>query len=126
MSPLVGPALGGRRMQGANCSGSRTNKVARGARLPAALEQALEHPPGSQQLQTPHRHQLTRSCRNRHQRSRRSSSGSDACRAGCSWAPARWGQTGRGGHSQARGLCCRRLHRPGTLHLWGLGRNQDQ
>ena len=77
------------------------------------------HPPGSRRLQTPHRRQSAPSCHNRHQTSRHSSSGSGACRAGWSLAPARWSQTGRGGHSQAPGLCCCGPCRPGTLPLRG-------
>ena len=82
-------------------------------------DKSLEHPPGSRQLQTLHRHQWAPSCRNRHQRSRRSSSGWGVCRAGWSWAPLHWGQTGRGGRSPAPWLCCRRPCHPGTLPLRG-------
>lgn len=83
------------------------------------LRQAPGHPPGSRRLQSPHRRQSTQSCRNKHQRSTRSSSDSGVCRAGWSLALARWSQTGRGDHSQAPGRCCHRPHHPGTLPLPG-------
>lgn len=119
-TPLVIPVLG----LGTRCNMltevlQEETKFHMAPRCLQPLDKPLKDPPGSRQLQTPHRHQLTQSCHNRHQRSRRSSSGSGVCRAGWSWAPGRWGQIGRGGHSQAPGLCCHRPYRPGTLPLWG-------
>lgn len=73
--------------------------------------------PGSQLSQSLRRHQLIQSCRNKHQRSKCSSSGWGACRAGLSLALSLWGRTGKGGHSQGQERCYRTLLHPGTLPL---------